>query len=140
MAKVNLIKDASDVIRDTSGISSANRVLSRISHSANKAIIPGGRNGIIFKNKAATLSNAYTGIGLTKLGVGLLATGALVKTGIDAYKGKKQVDASFRPQAEDLGALSTMSYDAVGSVYGGRRDLGATGELVFGLHAADKKY
>ena len=140
MAKVNLIKDSFAAIADTSGISRAGKTLSTITHKANRAIIPGGKNGIIFRNKAATLSNAYTGVGLTKLGVGLLALGAATKLGFDAYAAKKQVDASFKPQAEDLGSLSGMSQDAVGNVVRGKRDLGATGNLVFGLHAGNKKY
>ena len=36
--------------------------------------------------------------------------------------------------AEYAGTLPGLSYDAVPNAAGGRRDLGATGDLVFGLH------
>jgi hypothetical protein len=42
----------------------------------------------------------------------------------------------YAAKAEDVGMISRLSYDAVANAAGGTRDLGATGELVFGLNAA----
>ena len=139
MAKVNISKGSMDAIRELSTGSRAGGIISGLGIAANRRILP-GKNGILFKNAPATLKNGFTGVGLTKLGAGLLVAGmvgAVAKDTYDMVQGNKM---AMRPQAEDLGSLSTMSYDAVGDVNGGRRDLGATGDLVFGLHAANKKY
>lgn len=42
-------------------------------------------------------------------------------------------------QTNDSGSLPGMSYDAVANSTGGRRDLGATGDLVFGLHNSRRR-
>jgi hypothetical protein len=82
------------------------------------------------------LGNFYTGIKPTKATTALGMIGiAAWAVGAGAYQatGGRGV-AAARNNAEDLGNLSALSYDAVGNIYKGRRDLGATGDIVFGLH------
>ena len=139
MAKINLSKGSMDVIRELSTGRRAGGIISGIGIATNRRILP-GKNGILFKNTPAALKNGFTGIGITKLGIGLIATGMVGMTAKDTYDTVQYNKMAARPEAEDLGSISTMSYDAVGNVNNGRRDLGATGDLVFGLHAANKKY
>lgn len=61
------------------------------------------------------------------IGIGAIAVGA----GIGYLSGKTQEPETWQ---EDVGNLPILSYDAVPNAIGGRRDLGATGDLVFGLH------
>lgn len=142
MAKYNLKNDIGQTVRSLGVGSSAGPKVAKLGLAANRATLASaGKKGIFFRDTAARLNNGFTGVGLTKLGAGLLGAGLLLgNAGKAAYEGYKRDKAMLRPQAEDIGYLSTMSMDAVGNVRGGRRDLGATGELVFGLHASDRKY
>lgn len=141
MAKYNLKNDIGQTVRSLGVGSSAGPKVAKLGLAANRATLASaGKKGILFRDTAARLNNGFTGVGLTKLGAGLLGVGLIAgNMAKSAYDGYKNDKAMLRPQAEDIGYLSTMSMDAVGNVRGGRRDLGATGDLVFGLHAANQR-
>jgi hypothetical protein len=77
-------------------------------------------------------TNFFTGFRLTKPAAAIAVTGILgtaaAKTGI-AYKDAKTQSVTTA-NAQDQGIMPSMAYEQTG----GRRDLGATGDLVFGLH------
>lgn len=85
-------------------------------------------------------SNLYTGLEMKRgLAVGL--TAGLVAWGVGSayFDGKVNQgrDAALR-NTEDVGSLNRMGADAVGNVSGGKRNLGATGDMVFGMHNSRK--
>lgn len=91
-----------------------------------------------YKRVEPSIKNAYTGYRIkpgveTGLAMGVVAFGA----GIGAVKGGVMYRRKY-PQSEQAGTLPGLSYDGVPNATDGRRDLGATGELVFGLHNARK--
>jgi hypothetical protein len=72
-------------------------------------------------------SAAYTaGLGVLAFGAGMAAVNSFADTNI------RRTD--IISSAEDVGNLGRLSYDAVANAANGSRDLGATGDLVFGLH------
>lgn len=85
------------------------------------------------------VENMFTGLKPTKAAAALAVTGLLaygaVKTAWDTTVERKQRVMS---KAEDVGTLPSLGYDAVGNVSGGKRDLGATGDMVFGMYNARK--
>lgn len=127
------------VIREVSGGGLGNSFIQRVGSASNRMVLNSSKNGILFKHTAARMSNGFTGLGLTALGTAAIVGGLGVKGAVDTYNMIDQIDKAGRPPAEDIGHLSTMSSDAVGSINKGQRTLGATGELVFGLHAMDKR-
>lgn len=81
------------------------------------------------------LSNMFTGVKPTILAKGLAIGGALAYGfASGAINVMNRGEQAARANAQDVGSAGFMSYDAVGNVSGGRRDLGATGDLVFALH------
>lgn len=138
--KINMAKQgAFGIMRELmAGGKEGNAIIQNIGHKANRFVLGSSKNGILFQHRPASVANGFTGIGLSPFAVGLGVAGiagAGIANGVSA---KKQVDRSFRPQAEDMGPLQTMSVDAQGSVVNGSRNLGATGDLVFGLHRMDR--
>lgn len=91
------------------------------------------------------VSNFFTGLemknnvskslmaGIVAWGVGSVIVNAVIDNEIGYTK--KQLTNN----AEDVGFLPGMSGDAVGNSYYGRKDLGAVGDLVFGLHNARRR-
>jgi hypothetical protein len=94
-----------------------------------------GRKFMGFKPVEPGLTNAYIGLKPTKPLMAAVAIGAAVYAAAgSAWNGSVDKSQMLRSKGQDVGNLSAMSYDAVGNVSAGRRDLGATGDLVFGLH------
>ena len=101
-----------------------------------KKILPG------FNNVIPDATNVYTGLEITKglsttLKVGALAWGVgsqIIPAAIDP-KGSR---AAAQRNTEDVGYLPGMSSDGVGNAGSGKRNLGATGDIVFGMHNARK--
>lgn len=107
-------------------------LLSELGQRYSKAAKPfvEGTAGLKWVGQDAT--NFMTGFRVTKPAAaiavgGILAYGA-AKTAYDVGSYKKQ---QIVANAQDVGQLAAMSYEQNG---GGRRDLGASGDLVFGLH------
>lgn len=82
-------------------------------------------------------SNFYTGHEL-KMGWEVAVAGAAVAYGIGsalARKGTGEDDRStLERRAVDVGGLPGTNADAIGHASGGSRNLGASGDLVFGLN------
>ena len=83
--------------------------------------------------------------------VGNLFTGHELKSGVDKTLAlgafgfgvglgvvQSHKDGNQSPIEESIGNLPGLSYDAVSNASGGRNELGATGDLVFGLHSQRK--
>ena len=140
MAKnINLAHSgALEIIKEMSQ-GKAPKAIQNIAMAANRNVLNSTKDGILFRHRPATLSNGFTGIGLTKTALGLGVAGIVIKGAYDGFKSKKGVDQSFQPQGEDMGTISSMSIDAQGSVINGNRTLSATGDLVFGLHRMDRR-
>jgi hypothetical protein len=85
-------------------------------------------------------TNLYTGLEMNRgLAIGITA-GALawgIGSSIASSEVNKGKNAALS-NTEDVGSLGRMSGDAVGNVVGGRRNLGATGDMVFGMHNSRK--
>lgn len=108
--------------------------------STNLARIAKGKKGPFpgMKYVAADSRNMYSGLRSTGGANALILAGTLVAAGIGAAKGFSAGNKQFTSAPEDMGYSSRMSSDAIGSVSGGSRDLGATGDLVFGLNNTKK--
>lgn len=140
MALKGFEKKAINIIKELGGVGApAGRSTTRAAMAMNKRILGSKSRGILFTHRPATASNALSGIGLTKLGTALLGIGIVgkaVATGVQAYN----APSPLKPPGEDIGSLSTLSMDAEGQVIRGQRNLGATGDLVFGLHKGNRSY
>jgi len=96
-----------------------------------------GKNIPGFKYVKPELGNMYTGIKPTKLAAGLVIGTALAyAVGQSAWNTANRGRDKSMASATDTGNFAGMSYDAVGNISNGQRDLGATGDLVFALHKA----
>lgn len=115
-------------------VAATNRDASNLSRIAKgkKGPFPG------MKYVAADSRNMYSGLRTTGGANALILAGTLVAAGIGAARGGIEGNKQFRSAPEDMGYSSRMSSDAVGSVSKGNRDLGATGDLVFGLNNTRK--
>lgn len=94
--------------------------------------------GYGFKHVHNSVENPL-GMKPTKLLAGTVAVGALgfaVASGALSVANRK-ADIAMQ-NAEEVGNLAAMSYDAVGNMSKGKRDLGATGDIVFGMYNARK--
>lgn len=81
-----------------------------------------------------SLTNAYTGYEMKRgWDIGLAAGALSFGVGVSAVQANT-VDTKVVARSEQAGTLQGLSYDAVPNAAGNRRDLGATGDLVFGLH------
>ena len=140
MALKKFEKGAINVIRELGGAASpASPGVSTFGMNANKMLLGSTKKGIIFKHAPATAKNVFSGIGLTGLGktlVGAALIGSAVATGVSAYN----APSPLKPPGEDIGGLGTLSMDGEGQVIKGQRNLGATGDLVFGLHKGNQSY
>lgn len=101
-----------------------------------KTILPG------FKTVIPDVNNFYTGLEMkpglnAALTIGALAWGVGSKI-VPALMDPNGSRAAATKNTEDVGSLPGMAGDAVGNVNSGRRDLGATGDIVFGMHNARK--
>jgi hypothetical protein len=87
-----------------------------------------------------SLSNAFTGYEV-KSGVdAALAGGAMAfAVGTAAVRGAHMDDNTPTRMPEQAGSMPGLSYDGVANTSNGRRDLGATGDLVFGLHNSRRR-
>ena len=78
--------------------------------------------------------NAFTGVRISKGGIGLAVAGI---ASMALFSGLSGAMAPIQTQntmpAVNMGNLSGMTYDGSGNVQNGSRTLGATGDLVFGL-------
>lgn len=92
----------------------------------------GSGRGSLLHRVTPTADNFGLGLrlnkGATVAGIGALAVGTALSLAIGQADSKAK---GIRGRAEEVGSLPGMSYDAIGS---GSRDLGATGDLVFGLN------
>lgn len=81
-----------------------------------------------------SVTNAFTGYEVKPGLDNVLATGAMAfGVGVAAVQANT-IDTRAPVRSDQAGSLQGLSYDAVANTSAGRRDLGATGELVFGLH------
>lgn len=85
-------------------------------------------------------SNLYTGLEMKK-GVAMGLTAGVLAWGVGSsiFKGTVNVgrDAAMA-NTEDVGTMGRTGADAVGNATGGQRNLGATGDMVFGMHNSRK--
>lgn len=140
MALKKFEKGAINIIGELGGIGSpASKTISNIGMGANKTLLGSTKRGLLFKHAPATVKNLGTGIGLTGLGKALIGAGIVgsaVAAGVKSYNAPSQL----KPPGEDIGGLGTLSMDGSGQVIRGQRNLGATGDLVFGLHKGNNSY
>lgn len=79
--------------------------------------------------------NAFLGVRMSKPAIGLAIAGIAGASIISGIRGTADpIQRKYQPQPEYAGKISGLSYDAVGNIDNGSRTLGATGDLVFGLH------
>lgn len=71
-------------------------------------------------------------LGIGALGLGIVA-GAMSRGSVGNAKHGYTSREELRRKAVDVGPMPMMGGDAVGNVANGKRDLGASGDIVFGL-------
>lgn len=101
-----------------------------------KNIIPG------FKTVIPDINNFYTGLEMKPALTGALMIGTLA-WGVGSQIVPSVMDpngsrAAAMKNTQDTGYLPGMSGDAVGNASSGNRNLGATGDIVFGMYNARK--
>lgn len=87
-----------------------------------------------------SLTNAFTGYEM-KAGVDTALAGGVMAfaAGTAAVRGAYMDDNKPTRAPEQVGSMQGLSYDGVANTANGRRDLGATGDLVFGLHNSRRR-